>query len=983
MLAYSGCNKSQAVTSDAAKSKASAYVEWQPAPLALPKGVVVELTKDEDQHATPGPTWPGDGSPVGLIRFNLLGDTAFVAVASGVCHLVDPRTGESRQHWDALNKAKPVAMELTLDGKRVVLQYEDDQHLYIHELTDGKLVHKVGPPKTKISAFAVAADPRLLAVGDTTGALQIWNIESGKLLDEGTLLSPDARVTAIAFSNDCRELYVAQARSPKISVYELPGLDHKTMIERTFGVPVKLVPSWSGNWLFVVCHNRLADIIQLQPIADLQTKVHQSLGSGPIRRGELKNCFHLQKTNFVCCYLGGTAFDYYDPYLNPTGSADSESVEGIVEVALARDGAVAASGFQDGSVRFYTMPGPIKSLALRNSELGNNLRSHLQAEKYDELDELANASLGQVEPDAMRLSPSIILDEWLAYVADKSNDGWQSHLSSLQKWLDAKPQSRAAHYVLASTTKEYAWSLRGMDVAARTEPQAMLDFHEQLVKADKLLKAADEMGPPSAPICAIWMSVAMGLGRSKDEIVKLWERGIQQTPTHAPLHQNVGYALLPRWIGEQGDTAKLATRARTELPGDAGTLAYGAMAETFLRFESAASVVNAGFDLADLENAAQKVMAAYPQSSGGNNFAAVIACLRQDHAAAATRFVAVAAKVDQQMWRPSPPLVEKFRDWSQGKHVPTDAEFSFLASWTHLNQIAFAEDGTDLITLGADSFQQIRVWDVAHRKLNRVQPLPLILAPLFMSDRGTFIVCAQQGPERRIVLLDSTNGKMMSWPGVNLPRRGRISDDERQYATFGQDPQIAVYELEKPAKEPAHLLKLDANVNAVEFPHNQKVWNVVASEPNGRIRLLSEEGKDLIAPVQMSRAVQRLMAVSDSPRVLACGPGLLAALNVDTGLVVKLVDEMPGENDQFNYTALAVTRDGKLAAAARARSHPLKAERPYEIEIWDLSQNRKLHTLAGHEAAVHTMSFSADNQRLASGDILGFVQVWNLNSARD
>ena len=57
--------------------------------------------------------------------------------------------------------------------------------------------------------------------------------------------------------------------------------------------------------------------------------------------------------NFICSYLGGTTFDYYDPYLNPAGSVDGEASadQNVAAVAVARDGAIAATGFKDGSVR--------------------------------------------------------------------------------------------------------------------------------------------------------------------------------------------------------------------------------------------------------------------------------------------------------------------------------------------------------------------------------------------------------------------------------------------------------------------------------------------------------------------------------------------------------------------------------------------------------------------------------------------------------
>src|SRR5262249_21756987 len=148
----------------------------------------------------------------------------------------------------------------------------------------------------------------------------------------------------------------------------------------------------------------------------------------------------------------------------------------------------------------------------------------------------------------------------------------------------------------------------------------------------------------------------------------------------------------------------------------------------------AASIVQAGFELNDLESAVQTALAAYPESVGVNNFATVIACLRQDHAAAAQRFVFLASAGDQNMWRP-PSVMERFRSWSQGQHVPSDAEFSFLGAWTRLTQIAFTSGENELITLGSDPFQQIRIWDASNHKLKLASPLPLPLplAPIFLS----------------------------------------------------------------------------------------------------------------------------------------------------------------------------------------------------------------------------------------------------------
>ncbi len=862
---------------------------------------------------------------------------------------------------------------------------QDDQQLYVHDVADGKLLRTLEPPEDGVSAFAMAADPRMLAVGGRSGSLRIWDIDSGKVLESGKIPSTDARVTALAFSNDCQQLYAADSGSTKIAVFELPGLAPQASIERTFGVPMKLVPSWSGNWLLAICHNRLADVVLLRPVEDLNLNPHQSLGSGRIRRGDLRNCFHLQNMNFICSYLGGTTLDYYDAYVNPAGSVEGKSAadQDVVAVALARDGAIAASGFKDGSVRFYTMPRPTKPAATRNFELGARLRSLLQDEKFDELDELANTALGQVEPDVTRASPATVLAEFLIYVDDPSDEGRKAQLARLQEWLDAKPQSCAAHYALALVTRDYAWFLRGPDIASRTGPQAMLGFMQQLAKAGKLLKAADGMGDP-----LVRPSVPIGLRypwawESRSKRLSGFGSVASSTPPGTLPCISAPHTLSCRVGAERRGTLRNWRRVRgLNCPAIAALWPTRTWRNRTCDGRAAPASSMPASIWPTWKVSPKAALAAYPQSFGAKNFAAVVACLRRDHAAAAERFVSLGAAVDQRMWRPHL-LLERFRSWSQAKHVATDSEFSFLASWMGLAQVAFSTEAAELITLGADPWKQIGRWDVAAQKLQGMLPLPPPLAPLYMSDRGRYIACAEMGPQRRIVVLDRTTNKAMAWPDATLPRRGRLSDESRQFATFGQGNTIAVYDLQSPDSEPAHRLELEDRVDWVEFPAAQETWSIIASDPSGRIRLLSDAGKDLIAPPRLPRPALRLKAVPNSNRVLACGLGLLAVVNLTTGDIRKLVDEIPAEEDQFHYTALAVSPDGAFAAAARAHSHPSKTDRPYEIEIWDLTQHDKRRTLPGHEASIHTLSFSADGQRLASGDTLGFVQIWNLKAVRD
>ena len=51
---------------------------------------------------------------------------------------------------------------------------------------------------------------------------------------------------------------------------------------------------------------------------------------------------------------------------------------------------------------------------------------------------------------------------------------------------------------------------------------------------------------------------------------------------------------------------------------------------------------------------------------------------------------------------------------------------------------------------------------------------------------------------------------------------------------------------------------------------------------------------------------------------------------------------------------------------------------PGVIDVWETSTLRHLGTLRGHRSRVQAASFSADGTRLATGDIGGFVRIWDL-----
>ncbi len=947
-------------------------IDWNPKPIELPKAKVVEWTPADKLHVEAGPVWPGVSSPSEHLAFTLQGDAMLAVLANGECHLLDPKTGESRAHWSTEAKSKVVDLAITMDGNRVVLLHEQEPALAVHELLSGKLVRTVDRAGAKITSIAVAADPSLLAIGDEAGKLQVWDVDTGKMLHEGTIAEQPVPVTAMAFANDCWRLYAADAESATIGVFELPELTRTGTMPMSSDVPVRLVPTWGGAAIMALCANRVVELITTPAPGSAP---YQTVGGAAMRRGGLANCFPLPGSNQVCCYLGGTAFDYYGlPSGGTEGSASSEQAPSE-RVALSPDETTAATALDDGRVQFYRLPGPGKSLAVEQREFAERLRSALEAEDYDELDRLANEAILQNELDRSRRSPAMTAYFALGDPESASDENWQAWVAGLQKWLDAKPKSPAAHVMLANAHNGYGWFLRGSALAMETTQQQFQGLNDQLVQADELLAAAEKLGNPSAVSYAIWMSVSLGLNKPHAEILGLWEKGLEVGPELSLLHQAAVRAFLPRWGGRTGDVVKLADRARAKLDPELGLFCYGLIAESYLVNETAAGLAQEGFDLEVVDESAQFMLRSYPESRVSHNLAAVVAVARANHAAAADRMRLIAGGANEQMWA-GRGIYERFCRWSRGKHVAADDAHQWLGSWKGLHQIEYAPAGTKLVTLSFDPTREIHVWDTTEDKLDLVQPLPLRTRPISMDRAGTVVMFAARTPGQRVALFDRKRFRTTALPHVDGQQPLRLSPDGSQLAVYDRAELLDVYDLAESAQQPAHTLTLERKIGALAFPNEQDVWCVMIAETDGRVRVVDEKQVDLIPPQQMRGPVIYSVAVPKSPRVVVAGASFLSVIDIAAKTTIRLLGE--GADSLPEMTACVTNRAGTLLAIARQHANPEEVATPYEVEIWDLTRNKKVHVLPGNDARVYTMSFSTNDEQLATGDAYGFIRVWDL-----
>lgn len=106
-----------------------------------------------------------------------------------------------------------------------------------------------------------------------------------------------------------------------------------------------------------------------------------------------------------------------------------------------------------------------------------------------------------------------------------------------------------------------------------------------------------------------------------------------------------------------------------------------------------------------------------------------------------------------------------------------------------------------------------------------------------------------------------------------------------------------------------------------------------------------------------------LAVTRDSRRAVTADHRSLTVFDTATGRVLRSIP------DAGETLALALTHDGQYAVAG---------VRGQRLRVWDLASGRLLRTLEGHRGDVHALVLSTDGHRLVSGDSHGTVRGWEL-----
>jgi hypothetical protein len=191
---------------------------------------------------------------------------------------------------------------------------------------------------------------------------------------------------------------------------------------------------------------------------------------------------------------------------------------------------------------------------------------------------------------------------------------------TIDKWVEEKPDSYVAQLFAAVSCTNLAWIARTAAAGADVSEARAEKFFEWLEKASEHLKAADELNPNDAEICARTIRVYMGLGIEKETVQAFFDAAIQIEPSHLMTHLMMINYLNPKWRGSMEEMYEFAKSRFAETDNSLlVVLVLFAITEEWKYYDMTDDIENRDsfFNNVELKSKIKQMYADYQESEDG------------------------------------------------------------------------------------------------------------------------------------------------------------------------------------------------------------------------------------------------------------------------------------------------------------------------------------------------------------------------------
>ena len=213
------------------------------------------------------------------------------------------------------------------------------------------------------------------------------------------------------------------------------------------------------------------------------------------------------------------------------------------------------------------------------------IRQLLQQEKFTEIDRLAaeaRTTKARFAGGYWKVHTIYLALEEPGTKPSASEAEWTQHLARLEKWKEQFPNSITARISLAEAYNSYGEKARGVGYADQVTDEGWRLLAERAHKGQVILEEAEALPQK----CPEWYAAMIEVARSEDwepdQLQALFQKAVAFEPEYYYYYRMLADSLLPKWGGEEGDSARFAAAVADGIGGKKGDLIYFEIATTLV-----------------------------------------------------------------------------------------------------------------------------------------------------------------------------------------------------------------------------------------------------------------------------------------------------------------------------------------------------------------------------------------------------------------